>query len=407
VPIGGEAAPAVEAAPVEILPVESDAERLLALARQAAAAGQPGQAIDHAYAALLRRLEADGLVRVEKWRTNGDYLRDLRNKPDLRQKVAGIVRDVEILQFSDTPPSPDAFEGLFARIVPLVQGALVLLLMMALSACGVRRGPEPDSPSGQSAVRRLLEKAGVPVEHRLKAIDKMAGFDGALLLFREPEPAEWDLLLGYVKGGGGLVIAAPMPLPSSLGVKRAPFGSGKPMRVHEDYREVIGDYTLQLPRPGCLEGAGSKLAGTDQCSYAVQVKDEKGAIIILGDGQLFENVSLAAGDNAAFMVSLLELIRRPGIVQIVDDMTGQSSPNPFVSLARAGLALLLLQMAFLMALWFWHRGRAFGRRHEPPPPARRAFVEHVRAVGAQYAKANAFSHVSNVLDQFSRTGGNK
>src|SRR5207244_2244914 len=41
VPIGGEAAPPTEAAAVEVVPVESDAERLLALARQAAAAGQP------------------------------------------------------------------------------------------------------------------------------------------------------------------------------------------------------------------------------------------------------------------------------------------------------------------------------------------------------------------------------
>src|SRR5204863_121151 len=207
-------------------------------------AGRPGEAIDHAYAALLRRLESDGLVRVEKWRTNGDYLRDLRQKPDLRQKVAGIVRDVEILQFGDNPPSHEHFDGLFARILPLVQGALLFVVMMLMSACGAQRGPEPDSPSGMSGVLELLKKTGVP----------------------------------------------------------------------------------------------------------------------------------------------LELMRRPGIVQIVDEMTGQSSPNPFASLARAGLGLLLLQMAFLMALWFWHRGRAFGSRREPPPPQRRAFVEHVRAVGAQYAK---------------------
>jgi Domain of unknown function (DUF4350)/Domain of unknown function (DUF4129) len=407
VPIGGEASPALEAAPVEVVPVESDAVRLLALARQAAAAGRPGEAIDHAYAALLRRLEAEGLVRVEKWRTNGDYLRDLRGKPDLRQKVAGIVRDVEVLQFGDTPPSAQSFEGLFARILPLVQGALAFLLMMVLTGCGAHRGPEPDSPSGMSAVRAVLEKANVPVEHRLKAIDKMEGFDGAILLFAEPEPAEWELLTDFVKRGGGLVVAARVSLPPSLGVKRTLMhGAGESIRVEEDYRDVIGDYTLELPMAGCLEG-GTALAGDDKCTYAVQVKDEKGAIIILGDGQLFQNASLALGDNAAFIVSLLEIIRRPGIVQIVDEMTGQSSPNPFASLARAGLGLLLFQMALLMALWFWHRGRAFGRRHDPPPPPRRAFVEHVRAVGAQYAKAQAFSHASAAIDQLDRTGGPK
>jgi hypothetical protein len=405
---GGDSAAPLEPVQPEAHAVESDVERLLALARQAAAQGLHAQAVDHAYAALLRRLEADGLVRVEKWRTNGDYLRDLRTRPELRDQVRAIVREVEALQFGVSPPSASAFESLLGRILPLVQGVLLVLLATLFSACGMGRGNEADSPSGGSAVRELLSRAGVPVEHRVKALDKMEDTSGAVLLFAEPEPGEWELLHDWVKRGGGLLIAAPMPLPSWLGVKRQGMPTQTPphLRVPEDTRQTLGDPQVWLPRASCLSGGDPALSGSG-CDYAVAVKMERGLAIVLGDGQLFENASLAMADNAAFMVAVVDFTRRPGRLQIVDETTGRSSPNPFVSLARAGLGLMLLQLALLVLLWFWHRGKAFGKLHDPPPPPRRAFVEHVRALGAQYAKAKALPHVLQAIDQLSRTGGRK
>jgi hypothetical protein len=53
--------------------VETDVQRLLERARAEAMAGDFRAAIGDAYAALLRRLEGAGVVRVEPDQTNGDY----------------------------------------------------------------------------------------------------------------------------------------------------------------------------------------------------------------------------------------------------------------------------------------------------------------------------------------------
>src|SRR5690606_16946111 len=64
--------------------VETDVRRLLARAEQAAARGDHEAAINDVYAALLRRLEGEQLISVERFKTNGDYLADLRSRPPLR-----------------------------------------------------------------------------------------------------------------------------------------------------------------------------------------------------------------------------------------------------------------------------------------------------------------------------------
>jgi hypothetical protein len=46
-----------------------------------------------------------------------------------------------------------------------------------------------------------------------------------------------------------------------------------------------------------------------------------------------------------------------------------------------------------VGLFFLYRGAAFGRLREPPPPRRRSFIEHVEALGEQYARARAGRHV--------------
>jgi hypothetical protein len=329
---------------------------------------------------------------VEKWRTNGDYLRDLRPRPDLRAKVQEVVRDVENLQFGDAEPSPDGFEKLLSRILPLVQGALLLMMCLFMSACGVRRGAESDTPSGSSAVRAFLSKAGIPTEHRLKPLDDLKGFDGAILLMAEPDPEEWKKLLGWVEKGGGLIVAMNGPFPDELRVHedKGHFPLHQ-MRVWPESRAAFGDFKVAVPDGRCL-GGGDILVGDKECAYAVVAVREKGVIAVVGGTRLFENASLAQADNAAFLFSLLQRIRWPGDVQIVDEMTGHASPNPLASLSRAGLLPLVAQLLLLVLALFIHRGRAFGLRRDPPERARRAFVEHVRAVGVQYAKANALNH---------------
>src|SRR5690606_23799267 len=64
----------------EVLPpgaLETDVDRLLARARQAAERGDFAAAVRDAYAALLRKLDRDGLIEVHRSKTNGDYRRAL------------------------------------------------------------------------------------------------------------------------------------------------------------------------------------------------------------------------------------------------------------------------------------------------------------------------------------------
>src|SRR5439155_10326928 len=90
--------------------VESDVERLLSRARRAAAEGRFADGIGDAYAALLRQLEGERLLRIDPWRTYGDYLRDLRPKPDVRTGVGRVIRAVEGVQFGREEPSSERFD---------------------------------------------------------------------------------------------------------------------------------------------------------------------------------------------------------------------------------------------------------------------------------------------------------
>ena len=83
-----EPAPAREPSPEETArrEVETDVQRLIARARGHAARGDHARAIDDAYAALLRRLDGDGLIEIHPSRTNGDYVRRLRKRPSMRNE---------------------------------------------------------------------------------------------------------------------------------------------------------------------------------------------------------------------------------------------------------------------------------------------------------------------------------
>src|SRR5262249_34846439 len=135
--------------------VETDVERLLARARAAAARGDYGRAVDDAYAALLRRLDGDGLIRIHISRTNADYGGDRKVQPERAGPVRAVVRDVERVQFGAPPASAEVFDSVLGRVVPIAQRSLAaVLLVLAIGAslsCSslrrVRRGPADDSPS--------------------------------------------------------------------------------------------------------------------------------------------------------------------------------------------------------------------------------------------------------------------
>jgi hypothetical protein len=110
-------------------------------------------------------------------------------------------------------------------------------------------------------------------------------------------------------------------------------------------------------------------------------------VVVLADDSLLRNASLLVADNAA----LLEALLRDGgtAVELVGDLAGLVAKNPVESVERGRLGPALLQLAAFLVLFFVCQGARFGRPVPEPRSERRAFVEHVRALGLHYARARA------------------
>jgi len=170
--------------------VETDVERLLARARAAGAVGDWAGGVADAYAALLRKLEGGGLVRVAPDRTNGDHLREVsRKRPEAAEELRPIVRAVERVQFAGAAPDEASFHFVLDGVVRMLTGRLAawaplvvgLSLAAALSGCRLDREGWDESPSGQAAVLDLLQRSGFEARERLASLHKL-GDKGAQAL---------------------------------------------------------------------------------------------------------------------------------------------------------------------------------------------------------------------------------
>jgi hypothetical protein len=454
-PVPGDDATAREAA----RQVETDVERLLARARAAAATGDFERGVADAYAALLRKLEGAGLVRVEAGRTNGDHLRGVARKlPEAEAEMRPLVRVVERAQFGGVATDESGFRFVLDGVVRLLAGKLAAVLPVlwtlgalgalgALAACGLDREDWEDSPSGQAGVLDLLKKYGFEAHERLAPLAKLGqgpNVTDLVVLMPEVEVGkdDWPKLEAWVGGGGTLIVAgafrelpawlpvkvsskaahvsAPLTVPTrlspwftgktafvppgpSLEITRTaepPLTSGAPDPAAQDDDEQddekdddATEAKAEPPPPGLwplLERAGHP--------YAAEGFHGDGRVVVLADERLFTNAALLVPDDAAL---LTDLLRRDGQrLEIADDLTGLVSPNPLASVSRGRLAPALAQLALLVVLFFFYRGAHFGRPRDPVLSRRRAFAEHARAVGVQYARGRAARHALTLYGSY-------
>jgi hypothetical protein len=375
--------------------VETDVERLLARARAAAARGDHGQGVADAYAALLRHLDGEGLVHLHPSATNGDFVRGLREHPDVQRGVRDVVSDVDRLQFGAAAATPELFDRVLQRVTSLVlRGAALTLIALSQLGCSPEDDLEgrasKDSPAGFSVLLAALEDRGASVKSRIEPLDTLSDDVDLVLVLNELEPGEWSSLQEWVERGGlALVGIDPGPASAWLGVRRSGSTCTEPFRVDE------------LPGPSEPATVAAPISPTllvDQsdedvhvivrCAEApifVDVELGVGRVLVLDDA-LLTNASLAAADNA--YVVLAEL-GAPKDVQIIDQWTGSGTETPFAAVQNARLVPALAQLFALLLLAFLARGWPFGKLREPPERARRVFADHVRALGVQYAKARA------------------
>ncbi|MFT3767780.1 MAG: DUF4129 domain-containing protein [Minicystis sp.] len=390
-------------------PIETDVERLLARARAAAARGDFARAIDDAYAALLRRLDGDGLIDIHPSRTNGDYVRALADRPDLRRAVRDVVRDVERVQFGSSAPSEQIFRAVFDRVVPLVGRALgVVLLCLGLgSAVSCKQledaagggTPGGTSPSGMQAIADLLAQQKIDVHFRSEPFEKLEGPTTLVLVPGvQVDDEGWKKLLTWVRDRGGRLVLAGVAPPQELGIK-IDTGGGDDRKVRVAWTGY-GALTLSIPPGHQVVPRGSDDDEQDdamllraQSVYALHRVDHGGTITVLADDRLFTNAAVAVPENALFLARFFGSLPEPHEVEICDAWTGVGASTPFESVQHAHLTPLVLQLFVLLLLLFLWRGRAFSRLRDPPAETRRAFADHARALGLAYGRARASRHV--------------
>lgn len=400
------------AAPAPRGPVETDVDRLLARARAAGARGEYGRAIDDAYAALLRRLDADGHIEIHPSRTNGDYVRQLRKHAALRGPVREVVREVERVHFGATAPSELAFRAVLERVIPLVSRALAVALfcvgLSAVASCSplavekTSTATRGVSPSGSQALADLLARRGFDVERRVEPLDEVTGTKTLVLLSGTPIDAPtWAHLLAWVDEGGRLVLAGVRSLPPELdltiALDRAP---GTVLEVADD-SDLYSEQLLHVPAGPELRRAGGDTRDVPNplllrggATYAAAfIHHEKGQIVIFADDRLFTNIGLAAGDNAGFLIRLFESMPGPRRIELGDAWTGAGASTPFAAVAHAELLPVILQLFVLLVLLYLWKGIPFARLRDPPAETRRAFADHARALGLAYGRARASKHV--------------
>ena len=389
--------------------METDVDRLLAMARDCAGRGEFADAVDFSHAALLRRLDHEGLIRLHRARTNGDYVRDLRANAELHGPVRDALRRVDRAQFGTEPPQRSTFEDIFERILAIVKkagplAALALMLATAGLACDEtelgRSYPWSRSPSGSDGLIELLRARGFEADYRTGALQDFApethhgGLVLVMLYEAEATDVEWDAVKAWVEEGGRLVVAG-AAMPDWIDAQPRFASETKDGRrwVTERFETDYPVPYVVVPDMGALEpGTGTVLLERDGEAYAVEYTRGNGTVIVLPDDSLFINASLPVADNAIFVESLLrELGAR---VEFVDAWAGAGADDPLESIRRTHLTPAVVQLLLLvLAIYLW-RGVRFGRPRDPIPPSRRAFVQHAVAMGHQYGRARATGHAA-------------
>jgi hypothetical protein len=412
-------------------PVETDVDRLLARARKAAQAGNFREAVEAAYAALLRRLEGDGLIDMHPSRTNGDYVRQVRERPELRHALRDIARDVERMQFGTEPPGQGLFDSVYRRVLPLVgRAAVVLGLLLGLGgqmSCRASgdgdaraartlalgdRAPGGTSPFGTRAVFELLTERGKSVTVNRSDEPVLDDQRTIVLLPDAPVDAEgWRKLMRWVEDDGGQLIVAGhrVELEYDLGVLWGERRAEAPVRAVSTAPSRLMGYELAVPRFGRLmldpdrplrvQVVLARTEGFQEEAYAVQrTTPSGGRVVVFADDSLFKNIALAAGDNAAFLIALFSDMPREN-VEVWDGFTGAGSAegargaaSPLDSMRESKLGPVLLHLLALVVLYLIYRGTRFGTPQDPRVVSRRAFSEHVRALGLAYSRARVSRH---------------
>ena len=421
----------------------TDEEQLLARARELAARGELAASMQLYLLASLRALDRRGAVRLGKDRTNGEYVRGCTD-PGARPALRDIVREVDRVQFGGEAATAEGVGRAAQRAMVIVRtlpvAALLLSAFLTLGCSGLSISKERrvgDDPAGAELLRDVLSRQGVALR----------GLDSSLATMPLPGPGERvpavlvDLartsldddtrehLVAWVNAGGVLVLAGePEVWPKELkatrkstsgthrvsarrllarAVPKAPGdeqddgdgvddGSESAIFARDEQHGVLASSRgVEL---GCVS---DRIAWFDDgTSYASVTARGHGFVLAMADDELLTNAALARPGNAAVLLAILSVTSRAEM-RMADVEDGVSPPStPIAALLRAGLGLALAHAVVFGLALFAAVGTRQARPTPAPPPRRRAFAEHVEAVGALYARARCAPHALAAYARF-------
>jgi hypothetical protein len=423
------------------LPAITDEDALLARAGELARRGENAAALQLYLAASLRALDKRGAVRLARDRTNGEYVRgcsDAGMKPPLRD----IVREVDRVQFGGEQATQDAVARAAQRAVAIVRALPVMLVALALACllgCGGGAASKVapkfgDDPAGDELVKEVLRRQGVKAEVLETAlatmpVPKPGERTPAVLVDLERTELDADTrdhLVEWVDAGGVLVLfGSPGAWPAKFGA--APTYSTGPHKItvrrllarstpaegdeDDEPSSDPGDsavYSRTTERGELASGealgiskATDRVAWFDDgMTYAAVVTYGKGYVLGVASDELLLNAGLARPGNAAAMIAILSNADRVEM-RLAEPDDGVSPPtSPIAAMTRAGLGVGLVHALVAALVLFFAVGVRLARPKPSPPPRRRAFSEHVEAVGALYARTRNAPHALGCYARF-------
>jgi hypothetical protein len=393
---------------------EPSEEILLARADRLARRGENAAALELYLAASLRALGRRGAVVIAHDRTNGEYVRSCADDT-AKSLLRTMARDVDRVKFGGEQASTDAVGQAgrhAATIVRMSAAALLMLVVVTLPGC-VRVGRQSQGvgadPAGDELWYEVLRRQGVRAERLDVALaslppppeDKQSPAVVVDVERTELDAETRDHLVQWVGAGGVLVLAGdPHAWPHELEA-----GSRSAVSREETHFSVSTD-----PRghADLASGAAFEFAGEaehvawfdDGSAYAAALPLGKGLVLGIASDELMTNAGLARGENAAAMVAIFSRADRVNLRMAQED-DGLAPPStPIAALSRAGLGIGLVHALIAIAVLFLAVGVRLARPKPSPPRRRRAFAEHVEAVGSLYARAGAARHALAAYARF-------
>jgi hypothetical protein len=206
----------------------------------------------------------------------------------------------------------------------------------------------------------------------------------------------------WVRAGGTLVLLGHVDeWPATLGTRQGTSISrvvmaSKP-RVDDDAASD-GVFLGAVATPRAILGVQSPLASTgDAMAYAAWWHWDRGTLIGVAGDDLFLDAGMLYRENAEIALTILAPMKNTTLY-VADDLDGIDGPSsPAASLSRAGLDLGIWHALAAALVLFAAFGARLARAKPAPPPARRAYAEHVEATGLLYARAGASGYALSLF----------